>query len=350
MRHRWLPALLAAALVGVPTPVAAAPEPSSPATAPTDSGITWAVQPSDATGPTGRSYFVYDASPGQRIDDQIAVRNLGRTPLTLNLYGTDAFTTADGSFGLLPASQPPTGVGTWATIATRQVVVPAGRHVVVPFQLIVPADATPGDHAGGLIASVTAAGTTADGQRVNVDRRVAARIYLRVAGPLTPALQIETLRVTSHLPLNPLDRGTVEVRYRLRNTGNVRIAGMAHVGVDGPLRWKLARTGTVDVPELLPGGVTEVTERITGLPAAGRLDVAVTVTPSTMDVPLPAVTRTHGVWAVPWVLLVLGLLAAALAVGATRRRKPRTAGRAASAADTDGRPADTATTPAGRPG
>ncbi|BCJ70283.1 WxL protein peptidoglycan domain-containing protein [Polymorphospora rubra] len=346
MRHRWLPALLAAALLGVPTPVAAAPEPSSPAGA--DPGITWAVQPSDASGPTGRSYFVYDAAPGQRIDDQIAVRNLGRTPLTLHLYGTDAFTTDDGSFGLLPASQPPTGVGTWATIGEDRVVVPPGRHVVVPFHLVVPADASPGDHAGGLIASVATVGTTADGQRVNVDRRVAARVYLRVAGPLTPALQIETLRVTSHVPLNPLDRGTVEVRYRLRNTGNVRIAGTGSVAVSGPFRWELARTGTVDVPELLPGGVTEVTERITGLPAAGRLDIAVHVTPSTMDVPLSTVTRTHGVWAVPWVLLVLGLLAAALAVGAIRRRRPGTT-RPAAPATTDGPVAATAT-PAGRAG
>ncbi|MEV4627376.1 DUF916 domain-containing protein [Micromonospora sp. NPDC049523] len=317
MIHRSL-AALAAALIAV---LSASPGHAAPAASPA-ADITWAVQPSSPSGPTGRSYFAYDASPGQRIDDHVAITNLGTTPLTLTVYATDAFTTIDGGFGLLPASQRPTGPGAWTSLGTRTRTVPAGQRAVIPFRLDVPANATPGDHTGGLVASVTGVGTDDSGQRVNLDRRAAARIYLRVAGPLHPSLQVETLRVTHHNPLNPFGGGTTTVRYQLRNNGNVRIGGTGQVTVSGPLGWSLARTGTLELPELLPGSAIEVRERVTGLPAAGRLTVAVLVEPSTMDVPLPRVTRTSGVWAPPWLLVAALALLCVVAVVRRIRRRP----------------------------
>ncbi|MFK3978934.1 DUF916 domain-containing protein [Micromonospora sp. NPDC050397] len=286
--------------------------------------ITWAVQPSSATGPTGRGYLTYDAQPGQRIDDQVAISNLGGTPLTFTVYGTDAFNTGDGGFALLPASQRPTGVGAWTSVTPREYAVAAGQRVIVPFHLDVPANATPGDHTGGLVASVARIQTDGSGQRVNLDRRAAARIYLRVAGPLHPSLQVETLRVGHRNRWNPFGGGALTVHYRLRNTGNVRVGGTGRVEVRGPLNWSLAGTSPLELPELLPGSAIEVNERITGLPAAGRLSVAVHVAPATMDVPLPLVTRTTGVWAVPWVLVAaLALLGAAVAARRFGRRSPR---------------------------
>ncbi|WP_326558537.1 WxL protein peptidoglycan domain-containing protein [Micromonospora sp. NBC_01796] len=347
MIHRSLPAL-AVALIAV---LSSSPGHAAPA-ASRAADITWAVQPSSASGPTGRSYFAYDASPGQRIDDHVAITNLGSTPLTLTVYATDAFTTIDGGFGLLPASQPPTGPGAWTSVGSRTRTVPAGQRVVVPFHLDVPANATPGDHSGGLVASVTAVGTDAGGQRVNLDRRAAARIYLRVAGPLHPSLQVETLRVTHHNPLNPFGGGTMTIRYQLRNTGNVRIGGTGQVAVTGPLGWSLARTGNLELPELLPGSAIEVRERVTGLPAAGRLTVAVLVEPSTMDVPLPRVTRTSGVWAPPWLLVAaLALLGVVAVVRRIRRRPARRAADAPVPAPEAGRTApEAAKTGSGGPG
>ncbi|MFI6760857.1 WxL protein peptidoglycan domain-containing protein [Micromonospora sp. NPDC050417] len=323
------PLVLVAALIAI---TFASPGQAAPA-APTDD-ISWAVQPSGETGPTGRAYFAYDARPGQRIDDRVAVSNLGRTPLTLTVYGTDAFNTADGGFGLLSATQRPTDVGAWTSVTGREYALPAGERVIIPFHLDVPANATPGDHTGGLIASVAEVRTDTSGERVNLDRRAAARIYLRVAGPLHPSLQVETLRVTHHNPLNPFGGGTTTIRYQLRNTGNVRVGGTGSVSVTGPFGWSLAGTDPLVLPELLPGSMIEVRERVTGLPAAGRLEMAVHIAPSTMDVPLPQVTRTTGVWAPPW--LLLAVLALGCAVALLRRlgrgRHRRTAAASASAA------------------
>lgn len=350
MTHRWPPAVLAALLAALPlaapAPPASAYDGSAPALAPMPAGtaspvarapvpapspsasaaaapaMTWAIQPSSASGPTGRGYFVHDATPGQRIDDHAAISNLGRDPLSITLYGTDAFNTADGAFALLPASQPPTGAGAWVRTGRRQVEVAPGQRVIVPFQLVVPTNATPGDHAGGLVASVVSAGTDAAGRQVALDRRVVARIYLRVAGPIHPSVQVTALRVDNRNPVDPLAGGQLTARYRLRNTGNVRIGGTGRMTVRGPFGWHLANTGTIEIPELLPGGEIEVSEQVRGLPPAGRLEVAVVIEPATMDIALAPVTRTTGVWAVPWVLVaVLVVLGAVLALHRLRARR-----------------------------
>ncbi|WP_433533314.1 WxL protein peptidoglycan domain-containing protein [Micromonospora sp. CA-263727] len=304
----------AAALAAAPAPVvapasglAAAPAPSPSPSA--DAGFTWAVQPSGPDGPTGRSYFVYDAEPGQRIEDRVAITNLSKTPMTFAVYGADAFTTDDGGFGLHPASQLAVDVGSWAAFAERTYRVPAGERVIVPFQLTVPANASPGDHAGGVVASIAQV-ATGGGQRVNLDRRVAARIYLRVAGPVRPALQVEAMRIGYDNPLNPFGSGPVVTSYRLRNTGNVRLTGNAQVRVNAPFGIRMATTTPVEVPELLPGAAITVTEQINGVVPTGRLAVDVVVDPATPDRILPTVTRTATTWAMPWVwtaVLLAGL-------------------------------------------
>ena len=102
----------------------------------------------------------------------------------------------------------------------------------MPFTLTVPSDATPGDHTGGVLAAVTEQRTTTNGQRVNVDRRIAARVYLRVNGPLTSSLQIDRLSAAHDGPI--VGNGTVTVTYRVRNTGNVRLRATAHVSARNP--------------------------------------------------------------------------------------------------------------------
>ncbi|MEV6810812.1 DUF916 domain-containing protein [Micromonospora sp. NPDC051296] len=321
-------AALATALAGGPAAaLAVAPAPTSSPSA--DDGFTWAVQPSGPDGPTGRSYFVHDAEPGQRIEDRVAITNLSDTPMTFAVYGADAFTTADGGFGLYPASRPATDVGSWTVFAERTYRVPAGERVIVPFQLTVPANASPGDHAGGVVASIAQVQPTGGGQRVNLDRRVAARIYLRVAGPVRPALQVEAMRIGYDNPLNPFGSGPVVVSYRLRNTGNTRLTGTGQVRVNAPFGIRLADTAPVAVPELLPGAAITVTEQINGVVPTGRLAVDVVVDPATPDRMLPTVTRTVTTWAMPWVwtavlLAALGWLLVTRLRARRRRRSTAT--------------------------
>ncbi|AXO34986.1 WxL protein peptidoglycan domain-containing protein [Micromonospora chalcea] len=317
-----LAAVLLAVLLGPPSRGEAAPRPAPSA----DPGAArWAVQPSGPGGPTGRNYFTYDLAPGDSVTDHVGVTNLGDRPLTFAVYGTDAYTTTDGAFALLPSDRAATDVGAWIGVDRRSWTVQPGKRADIPFRLTVPRNATPGDHTGGVIAAVAQDGVTADGQRVRLDQRIAARVYLRVAGEVRPAVTVESVRVDYDTPLNPIGRADLTVTYRIRNSGNVRVGGTGAVVVAGPAGWTLSRTSPVDLPELLPGAEFTVTERVTGVPPALRLTATVDLAPTTVDTALPPVQRTASVWALPWLLL------AALAVTGAwlylrRRRRTTSAG------------------------
>ncbi|ADU10222.1 protein of unknown function DUF916 cell surface putative [Micromonospora sp. L5] len=317
-----LAAALLAVLLGPPAAGEAAPRPAPSA----DPGaVRWAVQPSGPGGPTGRNYFTYDLAPGDSVTDHVGVTNLGDRPLTFAVYGTDAYTTTDGAFALLPSDRAATDVGAWIGVERRSWTVQPGRRADIPFRLTVPRNATPGDHTGGVIAAVAQDGVTADGQRVRLDQRIAARVYLRVAGEVRPAVTVESVRVGYDTPLNPIGRADLTVTYRIRNSGNVRVGGTGAVVVAGPGGWTLSRTSPVDLPELLPGAEFTVTERVTGVPPALRLTATVDLAPTTVDTALPPVQRTASVWAPPWLLIAALAAAGAWLYLRRRRRRPTSA-------------------------
>ncbi|KAB1118311.1 WxL protein peptidoglycan domain-containing protein [Micromonospora aurantiaca] len=317
-----LAAALLAVLLGPPAAGEAAPRPAPSA----DPGaVRWAVQPSGPGGPTGRNYFTYDLAPGDSVTDHVGVTNLGDRPLTFAVYGTDAYTTTDGAFALLPSDRAATDVGAWIGVERRSWTVQPGRRADIPFRLTVPRNATPGDHTGGVIAAVAQDGVTADGQRVRLDQRIAARVYLRVAGEVRPAVTVESVRVGYDTPLNPIGRADLTVTYRIRNSGNVRVGGTGAVVVAGPGGWTLSRTSPVDLPELLPGAEFTVTERVTGVPPALRLTATVDLAPTTVDTALPPVQRTASVWATPWLLIAALAAAGAWLYLRRRRRRPTSA-------------------------
>ncbi|MFK3981606.1 WxL protein peptidoglycan domain-containing protein [Micromonospora sp. NPDC050397] len=281
----------------------------------------WAVQPSSPTGPTGRNQFVYDLAPGQQIDDHVAVTNLSAKPLTFTVYPTDAFTAVDGAFALLPASQPARDTGNWVGLDRKPLTVRPGQRVVVPFRLTVPKDATPGDHAAGVVASVSEQRVDGEGQRVNVDRRVAARIYLRVAGPLTPSAEIESAQVRYDNPVLPFVRGTMSVTYRVRNSGNVRVGGKVRLRATGLLGVPLSGTQEVDLPEMLPGAQVTLTRRLDGVWPAGLVTGAVAVEPTTSQGALSELVRTDSTLTPPWTLLYLLLVVGILLLVRWWRRR-----------------------------
>ncbi|GAB1818181.1 WxL protein peptidoglycan domain-containing protein [Herbidospora sp. RD11066] len=297
-------------LLAVLAVVAALVLPGAPAHA---DDYRWAVQPSSATGPTGRDYFVYDAAPGQTITDYVGITNLGTGPLTVNVYGTDAFITGDGSFALLTADRPPSDAGTWIALRATAHTIGPGERADVPFVITVPRDATPGDHVGGVVGSVAGDAISGDGQRIKVDRRVAARVYLRVQGPVRPMLSLESLKLEYDNPVNPFGGGAARVTYTIRNTGNVRLTADADISLSGPLGWRLGGTG-LTLPELLPGSTLTRTESIAGVFPAARLTAEVALSGEA------AVTRAASVWSIPWLLVGALVVLAGLVTWRLRRK------------------------------
>ncbi|MFI6986616.1 WxL protein peptidoglycan domain-containing protein [Embleya sp. NPDC050154] len=290
--------------------------------------FTWGVQPAG-----GRDHFVLTAGPGQTLVDVVGVSNFGDKPLTLRVYATDAVLAADGGMTLLTAAERPKDVGAWIGFDAETYTIAPGKRADIPFRLTVPADASPGDHTGAIVASIKAEATGPGQQRFDVDRRVGARVYLRVDGPAVPRLAIEDLRLSYDNPIAMSGGGEAIVRYRVRNTGNVRTSASAETTVTGLGGWRLGGPARAALPELLPGATHEVVQRFTGVFPAGRLTADVTVTGN----PATVTAKSTSVWAPPWLLLaaltlLLGALIAYVVTVLRRRRRRRRAAAARDAA------------------
>ncbi len=306
--------LLPAAAVSTPTAAASDAPPT-----------TWGVTPSDADGPDGRPAFTYIAEPGERYDDHLAVRNFGTEPLRVRLYASDATNAPDGSFTVLARDEKSVGAGSWVRLDRARVLVPARSSVVVPISIGVPADAEPGDHAAGVLASVTTRG--GKGSSVAVERRAGTRIYLRVAGPISPEVAVEDLRASYGGSWNPFRKGTTTVSYTLRNTGNLRLDVDSRATASGPFGLLAAGARPPGVSELLPGSSVEASTEVADAWPLVRMSLSATVTPlasagDELGALAEPTTETVSYWAFhpTWTILVLALVVLALAWWLRRRR------------------------------
>lgn len=189
--------------------------------------------------------------------------------------------------------------------------------------MTVPADATPGDHVGGLVASVIE-----EGQQVSLDRRVATSIFARVSGELQPQLSITSYSASYEGDWwNPFG-GTVRLRYTVTNPGNVALAANITTGV----RTWLALPATGDrggsIPVLLPGNTASYEFAVEGVGQWFYLNPGTTLNPfvespdAAQQLPVSAVSRDTVVFAVPWTVLILAALVVGIVLlGRWRRRR-----------------------------
>jgi hypothetical protein len=274
-------------------------------------------------------------APGQTATDTAVVANLGSRPVTLTIYATDAFNTADGAFGLLTAAEKPTGLGSWISLDARKVTVQPGKQVDVSFTLRVPDGATPGDHAAGIVASRTVEGVGANNAKIAVDERVGARVYLRVQGPLTPAMNVTGLSVSYPHPWYPIGGTAAAIGYRLTNAGNVRLNGTAVVHLTGPFGIALGAPQTVRISQLLPGSAIAGTVAVPGVIPLGaltaHLEAEVVGGTESQTVAVPTILASTTTPAIPW--LIVGVLVVALVVTVLLLRRRRRRRNAAAQAD-----------------
>ncbi len=311
-------------------PPAATPPPATTAAPPAGTEVhSWALAPSgsDPSQPSSRPNFSYALQPGATIQDAATLWNYSTVQLTFHVYATDGLNTPTGEFSLLTGQQKAEDVGTWIKVAQEFVTVPAQTSIVLPVTVTVPTDAKPGDHAGGIVASSQTA-QDSGGKDVTLDRRAGSRVYLRVNGPVNPGMTVEDLRSTYHPALNPLD-GSLDVRYTVRNTGNIRMSAHQVVHITD-LFGGVADRKPKDIPELLPGNAITQTQHFTGVAATVRVGSSITLEPfagatTTIETPTAKLqsartsTSVH-TWAVPWTLIVV-LMVLVLLITLLRRRR-----------------------------
>jgi hypothetical protein len=288
----------ASATVPPTTPPAAPLDASSTtspdAPAPTDSGgvevvQSWALTPASDNANSGtRPFLTYAVTPGDTVKDEVTVYNFGNVPLTLNIYGVDAFNNVDGKFDIRPAADEPADAGAWVQLDQNLVTVLPREQITIPVSITIPADATPGDHVGAVVAGVSVQSQNAEGQVINLERRTGTRLYIRVAGDVTRSVVVGTVTAEyRHRLLEPFVGGEAHVTYRLENRGNVRVGGKVTVEVSAP--FGLAKRTVVfdKIDEILPGQKFELstdvpdvralmfgTARVTFEPAAEGTEAA----------------------------------------------------------------------------
>lgn len=276
---------------------------------PSDYGI--ATRPAGADGmPDDRTRLEYSADPGQSVSDQVLIGNSGKSAQDFTVYATDAFNAENGDFSLLATADAPTSIGAWVRFENGenrvQFTLQPEEVRLVKFTVAFPADATPGDHVGGLVASVLQ-----KSEGVSIDRRVATAMYARVSGELQPRLNLASFDATYQGDWwNPFG-GTVKVLYTVDNPGNVALS--ANVSMKAVTWFGIPVTGAggTSIPVLLPGNSATYEYDLTGIGQWGYLNPSaelmpfVETTDPTRQALAATVTRDTIVLATPWMLLIL---------------------------------------------
>lgn len=274
---------LATAVLAASAPPGWSQEPGLPVPEGTGEVHSWALAPGDGSLEAGeRPNLAYQLPPGGSAEDVVTLYNFSNVSLTFRLYSTDAFNNEDGSFDVLPGDETPTDVGTWLSLPTDALTVPAGQQATFPITVRVPTDARPGDHAGALLASSETVSNGPDGDTVTLDRRTGTRVYVRVDGPLQPELAVEDLTTSYSPELNPLD-GSAEVSYTVVNRGNVRLAATHALTIGGPFGMFSESLPAEEIVELLPGEQVTFTRQLDGVSATALQFTEVDLVPRSLS-------------------------------------------------------------------
>ena len=320
----------AAAASGTATPQPL-PNPSgTSASGPGSSNATFGIQPATAKGPDSRDGFTYEATPGAQKVDYVAITNYTTAPVSLHVYATDAYNSQDGGFTVLPSTTKPRDIGLWIEPAKQFLSIPGKTTVVMPFTLRVPANASVGDHAGGIMAALTTMAYDAKGNQVAIESRVGSRVALRVPGKLSGAVTVTAVSVSYHDPWNPFGAGTATVSYTVNNTGNVRLSGTQSVRISSLFGGSKDGAAIAAIKELLPGDSVRVTTRIGGVLPSLTGTVRITIGPAAfagdVDPKMSSVSQTATMIAMPWSFLVLLVLLGAVAYLYWRHRRQTRSG------------------------
>lgn len=323
---------LLAALVTVFATMVAGPLPAAHAMGNGD----WSVDPyvPPGTDQNNRRYFYMDGAAGETLTDTAVVANSSDHPITLKLFGADAFNTPrDGAFSVRQFTDKMKGVGLWLKVANGQdtLTIQPQTRVAVPFTITIPADATPGDWVGGIMAlNPDAIGQQTQGQlKVDLKMQVGARIYLNVKGPRLPAMDIRDVRVQRDTGFSQFfGSSDAEVHYKVVNKGNVIIRPVTDIkatGIFGRTLLDKKHDPTKAGPEIFPGQEVELVVKWHDAPLLDRVNFKVSATSDTQDGGQPlADSESVSYTAVPWpalLTLAILLIAGSVAWQLLRNRK-----------------------------
>lgn len=186
----------------------------TPAQADSGGGLGIAPLSHSSTGP-GAGYFIENTQQGATVHEALVIANGTGHVVSLKVYPVDGLTGVTSGAVFANKEDPRHKDGLWVTVAT-DLTVPNGQRVTVPFTVVVPPDAVPGDHLAGIDVEPADGGTVTKSGLLGV--RVLTRnvvgVLLHVAGPAVTLIKVESVGLQKLSGF-----GTASVTVRIANVG-----------------------------------------------------------------------------------------------------------------------------------
>ena len=184
----------------------------------------------DPSDPATRAYFKLSVPPGGAHLDTVIVTNEGATPVRLFVTPVDGLTGQTSGAVYANRGVPVQKAGTWVSTLASRIVVGPHRQLAVPFRVLVPASATPGDHLAGL-AFENAQPTTSSRSHFQITEiiREVVGVLIIVPGPAQSHVRLGAVSLSA-LP----GTSVASVIVGIANSGGLLCKPRLRVSLTGP--------------------------------------------------------------------------------------------------------------------
>jgi len=235
-------------------------------------GPTFGIRPEDAT----KGYFQFTLAPGESIDDVLIASNPNEFPVALRILMVRGSTMAAGG---ITFTEDNSGAAQWVSFPDAGVVeVPQASAMALPFQVVVPADALPGEYVVGFLgmlddsteSPVIEAATNDNQSTVNVIviSQSAISMIITVTGDTTCNAAITSLTSSSH-------KGIWKLGMGLQNTGTLHFDATGEVVARPASGGDPVASSPFTVGYVIPGDAIDFPLTLESYPSAGNYTVEV---------------------------------------------------------------------------
>ena len=170
-----------------------------------------------------RSWFVHTLDLGESLQETVVINNHSDKTVTAIIEALDATSTRTGGYSLVSSVEKNEDIGNWVVLDSNRIVLAPHESREIGFVITVPITASVGEHSGG-IAIHELLPIKKDG--VNIQMRVAARIYITVPGKVVRDIEFRKVSYT-------IDDGQLIFNIQARNNSNVRIEPDLDITITG---------------------------------------------------------------------------------------------------------------------
>jgi len=181
---------------------------------------------SNNLNPKEKNWFLFEAKPGQTLEDSFAITNSENSPATLKISTKDFDITTEGGYTIVADEVENKETGNWFKLDISRAVVGANSQTRIPFSLTVPAATKDGEYSAGL--ATTEISQTQEA--VSIALRKGIRSYIAVGSDFNLSAEVVDLNIVDPSDENfenilktkaYAGRDNLLIGVKIKNTGNI---------------------------------------------------------------------------------------------------------------------------------